>query len=389
MDNPSTSDESICFNRALTARPKSSDASANFVSIEGCELPTQRLDYPNFNLIRLIAASSVIFSHAFLIANGDEGGEPLVKLLGKGNILGIYGVFTFFFISGFLVTLSLLNSPSVLNYFWRRFLRIYPALAVCLAISAFVIGPLFSTKGTVNFFTSSEGIRYFLGNLWWPGKPPGMPSVTLYDEPSGWLGGMINGSLWTIFHELACYVLLGLIGLLGALNAWVLVLICMSMVLISVTGLTPNSATIGDFLLVAPAFFAGAAFSSLKLQHKNSVFRLASMVAALLTFCVAYRCNAMLQIFPLAGAPVILLIGTSQRLSLPTLRQVGDISYGTYLYGWPAEQLMRAGVGPDASWSLIFLGALSAAYLAGYLSWWAIERPALRYKMGLWNIPLP
>ncbi|MET4453745.1 acyltransferase [Bradyrhizobium sp. RT3b] len=352
-------------------------------------MATQRLDYPNFNLIRLIAASSVIFSHAFLIANGDENAEPLVKILGEGNILGIYGVFTFFFISGFLVTLSLLNSPSVLNYFWRRFLRIYPALAVCLAISAFVIGPIFSSKSTVSFFTSSEGIRYFLGNLWWPGKPPGMPSVTLYDEPSGWLGGMINGSLWTIFHELACYVLLGLLGLFGALNAGVLVLICVSMVLISVVGVTPNSATIGDFFLVAPAFFAGAAFSALKLQDKDPIFRIASMVAALLTLCVAYRYNAMLQIFPLAGAPVILLIATSQRLNLPTLRQVGDVSFGTYLYGWPAEQLMRAGVGPDASWSLIFFGSLSAAYLAGYLSWWAIERPALRYKTAPWKIPPP
>jgi len=52
------------------------------------------------------------------------------------------------------------------------------------------------------------------------------------------------------------------------------------------------------------------------------------------------------------------------------------------------ERISMAGR-PNASWSLIFLGALSAAYLAGYLSWWAIERPALRYKMGLWNIPLP
>lgn len=294
--------------------------------------------------------------------------------------MGIYGVFIFFFVSGFLVTQSLLNSSSVLNYFWRRFLRIYPGLAVCLALSAFVLGPLFSSKGFWGFFTSPEGIRYFLGNLWWPGKPPSMPSVTLFVEPSGWLGGMINGSLWTIFHELACYVLLGLIGLSGALNTWVMMVICISMVMISVGGLTPNSATIGDFLLVAPAFFAGAAFFLLKLQQKNSVLRCASVVAALLALGVAYRYGAMLEIFPLAGAPILLPIGTSQRLRLPVMRRVGDISFGTYLYGWPAEQLIRAAIGPSASWSTIFLAGLPAALVLGYLSWKVIERPALRYK---------
>lgn len=60
-------------------------------------------EYPNFLFIRLIAAATVIFSHAFLIAEGIEDNEPLVRLLGPHNILGIYGVFIFFFASGFLL----------------------------------------------------------------------------------------------------------------------------------------------------------------------------------------------------------------------------------------------------------------------------------------------
>jgi hypothetical protein len=52
--------------------------------------------YPNFDFIRLVAASSVIFSHAFQISEGTDENEPLVRLLGAHNIAGIYGVFIFF-----------------------------------------------------------------------------------------------------------------------------------------------------------------------------------------------------------------------------------------------------------------------------------------------------
>ena len=52
--------------------------------------------YPNFDFIRLVAASSVIFSHAFQISEGTDENEPLVHLLGAHNIAGIYGVFIFF-----------------------------------------------------------------------------------------------------------------------------------------------------------------------------------------------------------------------------------------------------------------------------------------------------
>jgi peptidoglycan/LPS O-acetylase OafA/YrhL len=70
----------------------------------GRALIAQPARYPNFDVIRLVAASSVIFSHAFLISEGTDENEPLVRLLGDHNITGIYGVFVFFTISGLLVT---------------------------------------------------------------------------------------------------------------------------------------------------------------------------------------------------------------------------------------------------------------------------------------------
>jgi hypothetical protein len=58
--------------------------------------PPRRRPLPQFDFIRLVAASSVIFSHAFQISEGTDENEPLVHLLGAHNIAGIYGVFIFF-----------------------------------------------------------------------------------------------------------------------------------------------------------------------------------------------------------------------------------------------------------------------------------------------------
>jgi peptidoglycan/LPS O-acetylase OafA/YrhL len=84
--------------------------------------------YPNSDFIRLVAASAVIFSHSFLIAEGSEQNEPLARLLGERNILGIYGVFVFFIMSGFFVAASAPSSASPGHFLWKRFLRIFPAL---------------------------------------------------------------------------------------------------------------------------------------------------------------------------------------------------------------------------------------------------------------------
>src|SRR5579862_815986 len=96
----------------------------------------------NFDALRLIAATSVIFSHAFLLGEGTQDPEPLMRLTGGQTILGVVGVFVFFTISGFLVTQSFETTGSPLVFLAKRGLRIFPGLLLCLLVCAFVIGPL-------------------------------------------------------------------------------------------------------------------------------------------------------------------------------------------------------------------------------------------------------
>ncbi|KPH06215.1 hypothetical protein [Rhizobium acidisoli] len=49
----------------------------------------------------------------------------------------------------------------------------------------------------------------------------------------------------------------------------------------------------------------------------------------------AYLYGPMLFAYPLV------YIATSPTIRLPTLDRLGDVSYGTYVYGWPVEQVMK------------------------------------------------
>src|SRR5215204_6093019 len=145
------------------------------------------LRFRNFDAIRIVAAASVIFSHAFLIAEGHELNEPMVRLLGKGNILGVYGVFVFLIISGFLVAQSFLRSASILEYGQSRFLRIFPGLLVCASITTFVVAPWFSGSFSDEYLLYLRDVLLLQDTHWM------IPGVRFYGH-EGWLGLVLNGS---------------------------------------------------------------------------------------------------------------------------------------------------------------------------------------------------
>ena len=70
----------------------------------------------NFDLLRLVAALSVISQHAFLLSENSQDHDPLMILTGGQTILGVVGVFVFFTISGYLVTQSFDTTGSPLVF---------------------------------------------------------------------------------------------------------------------------------------------------------------------------------------------------------------------------------------------------------------------------------
>src|SRR6059058_2538076 len=94
----------------------------------------------NFDFIRLLAAFLVIVSHSWPLRDGHSKDEPYFRLSDYCS-LGELSVATFFVISGLLVARSFLMDPSYKAFLRKRFLRILPALVVCVAFCILVVGP--------------------------------------------------------------------------------------------------------------------------------------------------------------------------------------------------------------------------------------------------------
>jgi peptidoglycan/LPS O-acetylase OafA/YrhL len=93
----------------------------------------------NFDVLRLVAASLVLFSHCYPLTGHEE---PFGRL--TGWTLGEVGVVMFFAMSGFLIAKSWTDQPYPRAFAVKRALRLLPALVVAVGVTTLVIGPQFT-----------------------------------------------------------------------------------------------------------------------------------------------------------------------------------------------------------------------------------------------------
>ena len=163
----------------------------------------------NFDLMRLVAAVSVIFSHAFLLSENSQDHDPLMVLTGGQAILGIVGVFVFFTISGYLVTQSFDTTVSPLVFLAKRALRVFPGLFFCLVVCVFVIGPLVTQLPPADYLLRRETYLFLLHNAVLDTDYNRLPGVEFWP---GNIGGIVNGPLWSLPCEVLMYLMLFALG---------------------------------------------------------------------------------------------------------------------------------------------------------------------------------
>ena len=147
----------------------------------------------NFDFLRVLAAFLVIYGHGLAIR-----GLPLQNLWGAQ--IDLFGVCIFFSISGYLVTDSWLRTPALPVFVWKRFLRIWPALFVVVVLTTFVFGPLV-TRIPLSVITLARRRLGRISAMLLSFSVPGLPGV--FDAPP--LAGLVNGPLWSLPVEVACY----------------------------------------------------------------------------------------------------------------------------------------------------------------------------------------
>ena len=316
-----------------------------------------------YDYLRLAAAILVIAHHARVL----DGRPPM--MLGAGADLGALGVGIFFVISGYLVAGSLARAPSLAVFVAKRALRIFPGLAVALLFTAFVLGPLVTAIDLGSYFRDQDPYGYVLRNLSLYAVTYDLPGVFL----SAPMAGVVNGSLWTLRLEFTAYLTLAALGAARLAAARPLASLA----------ILAAGAAIGLHVLGFDA--RGDLFRVAYLASLNGFLFLAGawLWARRLTPPVWLTVLAI----PLLATPAwfLALPALVVRLgALPLPRPTADLSYGLYIYSFPLQQMLAE------RGELSLITSLAAALPCGVLSWFLVEKPALRLKSRLSpNTPRP
>lgn len=342
----------------------------------------------NFNFIRAFAALAVLVSHAYPIAWGSRTVQPFEEALGLP--LGRFAVIFFFIVSGYFITQSSLRSKGPFDFWIARFLRIYPGLFVSLSLTA-LLGVGISSLGFADYFSNRETYTYLpagLSLLWVQYTLPDVFGGNPFPQ-------VVNGSLWTLFYEVLCYAMVSALAVLGILQckmrragffaAYLIIYVAAKAMML--TGHTPAwvspAATnfLNHLLELTPAFVIGMLFYIYRDRLPLNV-----VTCGLLVLCTVFSANTPFyrEMLLFSAAFCTFYIGFRSLQVLHPFNNLGDYSYGIYIYAFPIEQFVAHCFNGISALGIIAI-ATPITITVSAASWHTIEAPvlSLRSKIAL------
>ncbi len=196
-----------------------------------------------------------------------------------------------------------------------------------------------------------------------------LPGVYAYDGP---LSTVVNGSLWSLRYEALSYVLLLFLWTMFRTSGRVAVAITAMALLTWISPLF-ESAMVG-VAYTLPYFAAGV---SMHWVHRRYGTNRAAAIVSVALFAVSAVFGMAPYAFPVCGAYAIVFAADRPNVGSRIAAKVGDCSYGLYLYGWPAEQMMKELTSTNNPW-LLFVMSVPLAFAFALISCHLVERPAMR-----------
>ncbi len=337
----------------------------------------------NFDFLRLLAAVFVLIGHAPKILYGASLSWDPFLIVFNVPVHSI-GVIIFFTISGFLVMRSWELKKNSIDFLIARVLRIFPALIVLILLSVFVLG-LSITKANTSTYLSHDYTHKYLQNM--------LVFRTYYHLPEVFKsnpgGDSINGSLWTLSYEFACYLFLMVMGLLFIFkNKWIALgifggcVLChlflreeLDKIVIPILGIDFN-----HFYELFLFFFSGM----LIYLFRNLIpFNLIGLSIAIILIFLAKFIPEFTFLYLLIIPYLVFYFVFSKNLPLNKTGKFGDFSYGIYLYAFPVQQLLVYLFPLTFNVPIFIFLSIICTFPFALMSWNLIEKPCLGMRKKL------
>ncbi|KVE34291.1 hypothetical protein WS68_09880 [Burkholderia sp. TSV86] len=321
-----------------------------------------------------------MFGHSFWLQPAAGRTEPILKYTGL-EYSGSLAVYTFFLLSGVLVSASFDRQQSVARFIILRLVRIYPALIVCSFLTAYLIYPIVSHVGFMQAITASDTWRYFSTNALQLFSAQGTLPGLFEAAP---LKSAVNASLWTLSMELKCYMLVLVAGVIGCFKSKLRLIVFCTLTLTAFAYLVANGASSPFFSSLtnkptgysfyAPPFFV----LGMLLYTFRDYIRLSwpITIAMIFGYLVTRTSSYSVPLFYVAFVYILLWISITRILHYLAPRN--DYSYGIYLWAFPIQQII-ASQNPELDNFFSLMISIPATLLLAIASWYLIEKPAIAF----------
>src|SRR5436190_11406248 len=327
----------------------------------------------NYDFLRVFAALCITFTHSFgLLHLYDE--EWLVILSKHRFDFAAIGLSIFFSISGYLIAKSAISSTTFVNYLWKRFLRIQPLLIVVCLLSVFILGPVFTSLSTSNYFVDISCYTYFRNIMPVFGIQYGLPGVFKDHVATT----SINGSMWTLVLEERLYLAVGLLflmkrkskklflGLVGILNIiyFLHTVVFHNQLFNSLNGMDIFYALL--FLNASCYYLLNIRFTEIS---RSGLYFLGVLAGLALTLFVPFKDSMLVLLIPF-----LMIMMAYVKGPLNNAGKHGDFTYGIYIFSFPVQQILI-----DLKWTegnplKLFFLTLAIVVPLAILSWHLIEK---------------
>lgn len=323
----------------------------------------------NFDALRLVGAMSVLIGHGYVL-HGRAADVPATFGLGIHPM----GLALFFSISGYLIMGSWLSRPVVSHYLTNRAARILPALAASSILTALLLGPVVTTLPAGDYFGDRSTWTYLANTV---------PVLPQYDLPGVFANVpyplVVNGSLWTLRVEFACYFGVLAIGMLPRIPRIALLLVAgVIAAAVSQLNVMAGDANVSASTGVATYFIAGALLRHCPRRVLDA--RVALLLLVPWALITAFTSREAAEILSFAVLPyVVISIGLAATPGVRRAARFGDFSYGIYLWAFPVQQTILL-VAPGLPLALSIAACAVISTALAIASWHFVENPVLTGK---------
>jgi peptidoglycan/LPS O-acetylase OafA/YrhL len=331
---------------------------------------SSRQRFPELDLLRFIAALSVLAFHYTAMRNPGWGVDPYLLFpgLSKATRYGYLGVELFFMISGFVILMTALNRDTT-HFLSARFVRLFPAyvVAVLLTTAVILLHPL-------------EGKAVNLEQV--------LTNLSMLQDGLG--QRRVDDAYWTLWIELRFYVLIAFLTVTKRSYRTLLVFMA-GWLALAILFQKESVALVSLFVMPmwAPYFIFGMAmFMIRKFGHKIPLWGLALLSWALMMYRAptlleySVRSDGSVSLVVVRGVVtafcvilVLLVLGAFKGLSWRGWTLLGALTYPLYLthqvIGYVLIDTLKPYMQPAV---VLFLVTALMLFTAAAIVRWA-ERP--------------